>query len=292
MLLSFEIFILARDRVDFLELTLKSFLQDQRLSCRLTVSDNSTDLKVYKLAKTNFPEINYIRRNNLNSRDHFISVISDITAEYVMIFHDDDIISPRFFQRIEEILKEMRANGYKLCGFNANVINEEGKFIRIYNDHLKNNKEISSAKEIINSYIDSSVGSIPFPSYIYESQTLKKFQFGDEGTGKYSDVVLLLKVLSEGKALWISEPLMEYRIHSSNDSGTTDEKSVKILSDYFIKLSPELKINVLDFYYMHSIMDLIKKKKYDVILSALLFYVVNSYLIFKRIFYKIRRNLS
>lgn len=289
---NFEIYIMTRDRVNFLIENLEVIKKYNNLKIRVTISDNSASQATGEIVSKNFSEFNYIKRNNLSSEDHFNIIYSEVKSKYVLIFHDDDLLLPQFFDRIESILEKMRNYQISALAFNAIIIDENGKEKNLYNQLIKNNVQITTKKALVESYVDSLSGSAPFPSYIYNSQVLKKLKFNDEGAGKYSDVVLLTKILDFGEIYQLHEALMKYRIHSSNDSRDISVKSLEKMCEYLKKITPELELKIEDYYQMSILMYNFKNTNISAFLRGVIFYLINVNLIFRRTYSKLKRNYN
>ena len=95
-------------------------------------------------------------------------------------------------------------------------------------------KLISTSSELIKDYAKLGFNKpAPFPSYFYRTEVLQKHYKGTQIAGKYSDVVMIISLLASGSIYWASEPLIEYRVHSGNDSGTESIKDRRKIIEYF-----------------------------------------------------------
>ena len=78
-------------------------------------------------------------------------------------------------------------------------------------------------------------------------------QFDSKNGGKYSDVSFLVELISAGPILWISEPLIKYRIHSTNDSANVSFVDLIKISLFFVRNSPTLIFYILIYLIKNSI---------------------------------------
>jgi hypothetical protein len=183
------------------------------------VSDNSESDSIQKICHEQFPSIRYIRRSQPRTGPrHFKAILDEATSEYLVLFHDDDIMLPNY---ISTLLPYIEANPLiSAVGCNAEIIDKTGKatgkfFIR----NLKQPLFISNADQLITSYIRST-GIAPFPGYMYRRKYIRSSFINYKHGGKYADVSFLLKILQRAAMVWHSEPLMHYRNHGDNDSAT------------------------------------------------------------------------
>lgn len=215
-----QFFILSRDRAELLDQTLASVVPNLTADVQLIVSDNSETDAVSKLLATKYPQLDCVRRNpTLPALAHFEAVIEECSSEYVVIFHDDDLLLPNYLPRLLSALKADPSLSAVAC--NAYVMKEQEKTNQAFMAKFSEAVCIQSASELLDYYF--SIGrarAAPFPSYMYRASSLKGCALRREQGGKYSDVSFLLEVLWKGNILWLPEPLMFYRIHGANDSAT------------------------------------------------------------------------
>lgn len=188
--------------------------QDDR-RFHLVVSDNSTTDELRHLIN-NCSDVTYLKRPKvLTAIEHTNLVLSEIQSEFFMLFHDDDLMLPNCvssFWKAQELFPSAASFGG--------------------NAHLeKNHKYLGLSFQIAGTYygpISSNIlmsryfsrhqlGIAPLPSYIYNKRVLQDLRFNPSG-GKYSDVEWLSECAAKGPMIWISEPIMVYRLHDSNDS--------------------------------------------------------------------------
>jgi glycosyltransferase involved in cell wall biosynthesis len=289
---SLEIFVLSRNRPDFLEKTLQSFLRLNFQNAKLIISDNSTDDRVAKIVNEKYSSIEYKKRQNLSAKDHFNLILSESKYDYLMMFHDDDVFLEAFGDDLPGIIELMEKDDTcAAVATNARIIGPTGEDVRIFNPYIKSKVEILCAAEFIDCYIDPSKSVMPFPSYIYRKHSLEGIFFGEAGIGKYSDVTLLIKVLERGKIIWWPKALMGYRVHGTNDSKDIDLVSINNLFAYFITYPSVSKKKVAEFYYVATLPYFRKTKNKGAIFKMSFFYLLHPGLFYKRIFYRIKRGI-
>lgn len=272
---------MCRDREKFLNELIAPLIGSEIQEC-LIISDNSQNSSISDLIKTKYPNLKYKKRNNISASEHFNLIYQEVTSRFVMVFHDDDLISESFIKNIKNILRTMQEENYVAYGSNANVIDSNGTVLRVFNNKIKNDFIICSEEQLIRSYVDVEHGSIPFPSYVYKVEDLKKVVFGDENVGKYSDVIVLLKLLEFGRIYWSGEKNISYRIHGNNDSGEIDLVSLRNLCHFFEMKAPLLYPYIWDYFYAASVKVALNEKKITTCLNCSVFYICNPKRFFSR----------
>jgi len=185
----------------------------------LVVSDNSESDGVENMMKELYPSVAYTRRvPPLKPVDHFRIVLSEIKAEYFILFHDDDVMLP---EMVERLYANMLRNE-SACAIAPNAYLMRGGRKTRFSVMPCSNIVISTVKSLVRKYYFLR-GVAPFPGYLYKSSAyLPNAQGWSDLAGKYSDVVFVATGLRFGRIYWIADPLMYYRVHQSNDSGVLD----------------------------------------------------------------------
>lgn len=227
-----QIYILCRDRPGYSLEAIASVLQNATSETEVIISDNSEGCETSQIAKRSFRGIRYIRRDPpLPAVIHFQKIIQEATAEYISLFHDDDIMSPGFIRTMLPIIDSDKAIG--AVASNAVIIDERGMDAGGYfmrkNSHIL---RLTGSKQLLYYYFSfkSSRGHPPFPAYIYRRSILDSDMFDYCHGGKYLDVSLLCKILKKSAICWSPFVGISYRFHSGNDSAspsTADRLSLK-----------------------------------------------------------------
>lgn len=253
---SLRVVILSHNRPIFLKECIDSVIGSIKqitadISCSIEISENSSDDLCYKLIKRLYPEIVVLCRNPiLTPHEHFTAVINETKQDYLVMFHDDDLMTAEFLPSLYE---HIEANP-DLTAVASNA--RKFSHLKLTNDLFLSKKHgvkiINSKGGLLDSYFRYGIrGMAPFPSYMYRVNYIKGLSLVPEEGGKYADVAFLLKVLNRGAFLWDCRVLMQYRIHEQSDTATVK------FSDY-IKLKNHLKNNYLNDSdsLRHSIRDL------------------------------------
>ena len=214
-----QIYILCRDRPEFAIKAIQSVIKSSNSKAEVIISDNSESDSIQKICHERFPFIRYIRRSQPRTGSrHFKAILDEATSEYLVLFHDDDIMLPNY---ISTLLPFIEANPLiSAVGCNAEIIDIDGKATgKFFLRNLKEPLFITNADQLIDSYIRPT-GIAPFPGYMYRRKYIHSSFINYKHGGKYSDVSFLLKMLQRAPIVWHSEPLIHYRNHEANDSAT------------------------------------------------------------------------
>jgi glycosyltransferase involved in cell wall biosynthesis len=230
-----QIYIATHNRPEYIIECVSSVLnQDELINVEVIVSDNSTNSKTTEIINGLHLNLKYIKRcQPLSSIEHVNTIINEADGEYLTIFHDDDVLLQGYVRRtrgILEKLKNIAAAAPNSLYINGELPSDE-KIRKSASDEI-----IENQNHLVRQYIGvSSNNPPPFPGYMYRVSCLKNlFLDGAEG-GKYSDLTFLIKIASLGKIYWISDPLMKYRIHPSNDTKKEEIKHRMRLSRFICK---------------------------------------------------------
>lgn len=213
-----QIFLMSRDRLGLFQATLSSILRQSDSAFELVVSDNSDGDAIGQWMQANHPSIRYVRRSPpLPALDHFNTVIDQATSEFLVIFHDDDLMETSY---VEQMLKKAHTRPEAVAiGCNARYLMGNTLSPTTAMPPHGADRLISNAGDLLEPYLSfSGSHAPPFPGYMYRAQKIKGLIL-DQGTGgKHADVSFMLSVLTRGPILWSNDVLMRYRVHPDSDS--------------------------------------------------------------------------
>ena len=225
-----QIYILSRNRPDYLRVALDSVLKQNHslIKFEIIVSDNSDNDDVCKMIDEDYAQknIKYIRRSGITSHmGHTQLVVSELNSEYSVIFHDDDILHPDYMSVMSSFLNksDVVAVGCNSMNFKDNILDPKNFLdskLRIHN--LSSPLEFNNEKEFLERYLPGNGGNAPLPSYMYRTKYLKEimlkfpFRIGKPKEPSHADTLMLSSLLKYGTIFWIEKPLIYYRIHASN----------------------------------------------------------------------------
>jgi glycosyltransferase involved in cell wall biosynthesis len=216
-----QLYILTKDRPEKLRIALNSALSQDAKDVEIIVSDNSDSLKTSEMMHNDFSNVRYIKRNPSSSslHEHYLVAIKEATADFLMLFHDDDILEKTHVSSLLIKLKQypdvaaIASNGI----FFDEQLLEKRRIMTIKDEVI-----IKDPLDLFDYYLglhSSGSSSAPFPSYIYRTSAMKKLiKNYITKCGKHSDVQLLATLLEFGGILWLPTPTIFYRLHSGQDS--------------------------------------------------------------------------
>lgn len=213
---SIQIFVLSRNRLKYLQYTLPSVLSQVSSNCKIEVivSDNSTNDEVQSYIEANYPSLKYIRRTPpLPQSKHFGLISLEATADFVVFFHDDDVMLPNYTSEILEAFDRYpEASG---IGTNAIVIDSSGSELGLFS---RRDSPIVVTDEhwFVNQYVPrqhQGPGISPLPSYCFRRSSLNHDDWDEQNGGSCADVAFISKKLRYGPLVWLPQPLMKYRVH-------------------------------------------------------------------------------
>lgn len=206
------------NREIYLKEAIKSVLAQSFQDFEIIIFDNHSDFNIECLI-LGFED----SRIKLISSDNNIGGIKNLekafgykyNSDYVIVFHDDDVMHPELLRTEVEILEKDK--NIVLVGTDLNFIKDDkliSKFkalrkkrkIRTYNDH-------SDLIRLILKDFD-----LCFDSVMYRTDSLIDFSPYHERFSKWSDRPFIIAIAKKGNCAIIDEKLVSYRIHISQDS--------------------------------------------------------------------------
>lgn len=260
-----QVYILTRNRPEYLPQAVESVLKQSYKNFELIVSDNSTNDETETLLKRKFPNMDfkYVKRNPPKSVFfHFNKILSEINSDFVMLFHDDDVLLQN---ALEKMMSALTANPYiSAVSCNANIVDGSNHYQRVFNQRLKSDMIINDPEELAANYMRLPMQVVPFSAYLYRSDILESLRLFYKEGRKHADVAFLMKTVKQGPILWLAEPLMNYRVHGANDSASYDIKAIFSLCR-FLNSETQISQNELEKFKIQSLITwirlLVKKRK-------------------------------
>lgn len=210
-----QIYILSRNRCDYLREAVNSVLSQSFKDYKLIVSDNSDDNRVQMMMINEFPNVEYIRRlPAIDAIRHFKAIVKECEDEFVLLLHDDDKVCDGLIKEQLNILKKKKeivalsCNGYQI---DANGVRKSR-----YVTSLGNKLEIySRSAQVAMRYAKNSC--IPLSPTIYRSSIIKGLRLRVE-LGKVLDAAIFCDLADIGHVAINPKPLYECRVHPYQDS--------------------------------------------------------------------------
>jgi Glycosyl transferase family 2 len=220
---SMKVVVMSRNRPEFLLETLSSVIESAKLLsksiiCKIELSDNSDNDKCTEIVRNIFPQIKISsRRPNITSINHFKCVILEAHSDFLVVFHDDDVMKRQFLTSLYTLI----INNPEVAAVGCNAV-YMCNGVEINKTFLKQGRQpiiIDTNDKLLNGYfLIGSQGIAPLPGYMYRVKKMGNVDFNENMGGIHADVSFLFAVIARGPILWTPEVLMSYRLHESNES--------------------------------------------------------------------------
>ena len=221
-----EIFVRTYNRCALMKTTLQSVLNQTAKDVRVTVFDNAstdgTEAYVRSLMKENERLFYYKSNENIIFEKRLDIVLPLIKAEYVIFFHDDDIMHPQYAECAIKALEahpeaelvtswmwpfhredEVKFEDYSTCSY------------RLYRSKL------DFVSYVYTSWVLYWDKNMFFPGIVYKRDNLVGLKSRFDVMGKIADKPFVLDSIKEGNALQLEGYFLKWRMHPGQDSSTT-----------------------------------------------------------------------
>lgn len=244
---SLTIFLLTHNRTKQALSAIESILNQISSDYQLVVSDNSdtNELEAYLGAYQD--KISYLKRFPvLPAMDHFNQCLAEVNTDYFCLFHDDDLMLSNYVSDFWEGLKKYPDAVAFGCNARLETIGVESGI------SFKSNKPYLgpiTCNSLVSKYFSKHQNGIaPFPSYTYHKKVAQSLKFASNA-GKYGDVQFLIQAADFGKMVWISSPMMIYKIHGTNDGGKESRRDRLRFLRFLKNFSGLDKVLLTDYRY-------------------------------------------
>lgn len=227
---SLDVIVLTYNRAGLFEKTLRSVCDQTYPDFTVKVLNNgSTDNteEVFNKVKAEYPQrrFDYLKLSENHIDQYFIDRKNEfITADYVIVFHDDDLMHPRYVEHLMKIIPEhpefVILGGRTKPSENPEELKWDeptGKYI------------VGDVRDMVKWYFMGDTFS--FPAICYKSVWYKNAEFRDDLYGKIGDFPFLMDIAEHGKVCRLEDRFLHYRCHKGQNS--------------FILPSPEKRKNLI-----------------------------------------------
>jgi glycosyltransferase domain-containing protein len=237
------------NRAHYLKEAIESVLNQTYTDYELLVVDNASTDNTEEVVKSfNDKRIKYIKNEtNIGMVNNWNKCIDLAKGEYLIIFHDDDIMKPELLEKEVEILDNNE--DVILVGCNKEYIDSNGNLInerefKIYKDIIF--KKYEFIKETCVSKIGISISSSMYRISLLKKNNLyyrEKAQFG-------CDLYFLFELNSYDYKLYLLNcPLLKYRIHSEQLSTKKIDLAFKLYRNLYNLFNNNTELN----YYLKKL---------------------------------------
>jgi GT2 family glycosyltransferase len=244
---SLTIFLLTHNRTKQALAAIKSILTQTSSDYQLVVSDNSDTNELEAHLGSYHDKIIYLKRSPvLPAMDHFNQCLTEVNTEYFCLFHDDDLMLSNYVNDFLEGIKKYPDAIAFGCNAKLETVGIKSGI------SFKSNKPFSGPitfNNLVSKYFSKHQNGIaPFPSYAYHKKVAQSLKFASNA-GKYGDVQFLIQVANLGKMVWISNPMMIYKLHGTNDGGIESRRDRLRFLRFLKNFSGLDKVLITDYRY-------------------------------------------
>ena len=226
------------NRAEYLRVSLQSILDQTYSDMDIVVYDNaSTDNTGSVVRAMGDKRITYIRNEkNLGQHGNFNRALSECKTEYIMIFHDDDIMMPHLVKTEVEIMDQNPGAAMAAQLFSATThIDERGEIIQT--PHLEGPSSIVYGPgEYIKDNIKRGYNTICFPAAIFRNKYIAEHNFRfDEKCGTAADWLFWFQINARCTIVGINIPVIKYRLHAGSCTSLSVQEDQRGKSHYYIE---------------------------------------------------------
>ncbi len=215
---SLEVFILTYNRASYLRESITSVLASSYKDFTLTVVDNcSTDDTEDVVKSFDDPRLKYVKHpENIGGINNINSAIKMSTGDYVVLFHDDDKMTPSM---LEEEYNFLEAHSEVGCVSCMNTDFHEDGSVDEWKPAFDGEYRIYMGHELFDAYFAEGTYTV-CPSIMYRRKILHGHELiFDPAVGPCCDIKLLMDIERYGYGVGVlNKCLMLTRRHSGQDS--------------------------------------------------------------------------
>ena len=213
-----EVYILTYNRAAYLRESIASVLASTFKDFTLTVVDNcSTDNTKEVVESFSDPRLKYVKHpENIGGINNINSAIRMSTADYIVLFHDDDMMKPDMLGTEYDYLERFPEAGCVSCL--TTKFFDDGS-LEDMKATYEGEYKMYTGTELFDAYFDKGPNTV-CPSIMYRREVLKKNDLiFDPAVGPCCDIKLLFDIERYGDGvLTLNKCLMLTRRHMGQDS--------------------------------------------------------------------------
>ena len=209
-----QIFIMTHNRANFLKEAIKSLLNQTANVKEIIVLDNeSTDNTEQIVKEFNESGVKYIKTYGFLG--NFNKAKETANKNYVMLFHDDDVLHPKYIE-----------TALKLLNRHNNVSLLTTRYTEFTNDNLNISKDISDKYYLFKTQQDFAyymyfLENIAYATAIYRTKDFIVVPLEYEKYSKFNDWPFMVKISNCGNVILLDDKRMFYvRRHLQQDTWT------------------------------------------------------------------------
>ena len=221
------------NREEYLKESLKSILDQSFQDFSVIVFDNHSDYDIRRLiADFNDHRISLIQSDvNIGNAANFHKIFNyKYDSEYLIIFHDDDAMHPELLEAEVSIMDKDK--NIMLVGAEMNFISDD-KQMFVFKPFKKEKSAIvfSNCSGLIRMILKDF--NLCFDSAMYRTAALIDIADCQKRFSKWADRPIMVEIAKKGNSALIREKLVNYRIHSNQDSQSGFSSESKCLLNLY-----------------------------------------------------------
>ncbi|MES2803318.1 MAG: glycosyltransferase family 2 protein [Bdellovibrionota bacterium] len=289
-----QIFILSRNRVKYLKESLESCLALKYDNFKVIVSENSTDHVTREFLQNHEQrdKFDVVLRNNLSYPVHTNRILSEVTAPYFMMFHDDDVLLPSCLHTYIEVMSA--DDTLSAVGGNSLIIENENRTNRDFM-RRKTDCKVSTVRAFFENYFVRVSSHPAYPTYLFRASKVAQNRLASRKGGGHSDSAFMFENLKNGPMYFSTKTIALYRVHQSNMSGKINMRHITALVRYLKSQAPEETTLLLNYKYIHWVKHYfrgehgqLKPRDRIIIFNVLKFFLRHPYFVVSKVLSKIR----
>jgi glycosyltransferase involved in cell wall biosynthesis len=213
-----EIFVLSYNRADYLRDCIRSILNQTFIDFTVIVLDNHSEEDITGVVDSfRDPRIKLIvNSKNIGGPANCAQAIEMASGDYMMIFHDDDCLSPRVLERQIRLFEQYPYLSQVSAGIN--FVFQHEKMLEFNDEEDFSYKIYETPSSLVFGYFFDKEG-FSFSSIMYRTMFAKQVRINVERFANVGDRPYVLDVMAFGPFVCMSRPNYNVRIHSEQDSG-------------------------------------------------------------------------
>lgn len=237
-----EIFILSYNRAVFLRDCLQSILNQSFGDFTVTVLDNHSEEDIVGVVNSfNDGRLKLIvNPTNIGAYENWMKAYDLASADYMMVFHDDDCMSPRMLERQVQLFKKYSDASQVSAG--VNLVYRKDQMLHFENIDDFDYRVFADSASIVNTYLFGK-GVFGCASVLYRTKILKKIRPNRKRFSSVGDLPFMLALASLGPYIQMMSPLYNLRVHPGQDSGTRNWSYLAEIEagSYYLEMSGKPK---------------------------------------------------
>lgn len=151
---SLAVVLMCRNRVHQSIRAIEAILRQSDADFEFVVSDNSVDLRAVEAIRASYPWLNVIHRGgHLSQFEHMRMLIQEATCDYLLVTHDDDVLSEKFISLARFCIARRSSFGILLSGIIPYKSPVADKFLSVDSSFSKANFQPRDVTTIIRDYL-------------------------------------------------------------------------------------------------------------------------------------------